>query len=670
MIYHNLYKYGCLEIKPNTNNIITIKKIVLCIIFLLISQGLKAQKTTHLNTNNIYCIGNGKLAAYFTKANIIQLFGAPYSSPSILEMILNNPDLSVNSKRITGSSIWTHSITKGGSEVGTIVDFIDSERPVLIRQFNLLKKISFTLSISSDVKVFPNKNIIQNPKINSSILIESPRGKPIYNDYPMPFKQCLQISSKGTISILKGANKIICEPGEGTLYFIGGPEYPDCAINSQSVFADSTAEILEETKKWWKDFTDRRFNFDKLLPYNLPQREKLLKTIDDVAINIKTQQSVEGGILAGHNYHLGYVRDQYGVSRCLLKLGYMREAKQILNFYWKIWQKHGVIKNAQGLGVDLFHEHENDQVEITGYLILQAFNYLDQSKDESYMREIYPMLEWAWDCQIRNLIKNMLPFNGDETYVAGGILPRSALNDGSAESTLLFITSGKRFINWVEKNGLWGEEEIRDSKIVIRDTEEKFRGNFVIKGTLYTNNPDRIIGFDLAKFRHGVCESTDVEFCNKFGWTQKNLNNRYLCSFCFVNNNLGEVKAKRFNIQSVSLVPLYIGSNLFDLEEISNSVNRIVKTYKASGKFPSRMDGNITVGYDYGLLLYNLSRLNHPLAPEIYSKMLSVLDTTGSWVEYYLDKNPMGTRYRPWESSINMEAAIEFALIYKHKFDN
>ena len=665
MICNYLYRINCLEKTPYLSSGVIMKKLILFMIFLIISPNLKAQKTTHLNTNDIYCIGNGKLAAYFTKANVIQLFGPPYSSPSILEMILNDPDLSVNSKRFTGSSIWTHKITKNGSEVGNIVDFVHSERPILIRQFNLSKKISFSLSISHDAKVISNKNITQNPKINSSILIESPRGKPIYNDYPMPFKQCLQISSKGTISILKGANKIICEPGEGTLYFIGGPEYPDCIINSQSVFTESTIELLEETKKWWKNFTDRRFNFDKILPYNLPQREKLLQTIDDVAINIKTQQSVEGGVIAGHNYHLGYVRDQYGVSRCLLKLGYLREAKQILNFYWKIWQKHGVIKNAQGLGVDLFHEHENDQVEITGYLILQAFNYLDQSKDKSYIKKIFPMLEWAWNCQINNLIKNMLPFNGDETYVAGGILPRSALNDGSAESTLLFITSGNRFINWVKKNGLWGKQKINDSKKILENTENRFHENFVINGTIYTNNPDRIIGVDLPKFRHGVCESIEGEFCNKFGWTQKNLNSRYLCSYCYVNNDLEEAKAKRFNIQSVSLVPLYIGSNLFDFEEISTLVNRTIDIYKGSGKFPSRPDGNITVGYDYGLLLYNLSYLDHPLAKEIYTKMLSVLDSTGSWVEYYLDKNPMGTRYRPWESSINMEAAIQFALNFK-----
>ena len=275
------------------------------------------------------------------------------------------------------------------------------------------------------------------------------------------------------------------------------------------------------------------------------------------------------------------------------------------------------------------------------------------------------MLEWAWNCQIKNLFRNMLPFNGDETYIAGGVLPRYALNDGSAESTLLFITSGKRLIDWIEKNGLWGIEKINNSKLIINNTEDKFHDNFVVEGILYSNNPERTIGYKMPQFRHGVCESPEVEFCNEFGWTQKNINNRYLCSFCFANKKLGVAKAMRFNVQSVSLVPLYIESDLFDLKEISTMVDKIVNFYKISGKFPSRPDGNITVGYDYGLLLYSLSALDHPLAEEIYTKMLSVLDKSGSWVEYYSYNKPMGTRYRPWESSINMEAAIEFALNYK-----
>lgn len=48
---------------------------------------------------------------------------------------------------------------------------------------------------------------------------------------------------------------------------------------------------------------------------------------------IKSQQGREGGVLAGIVYHMGYVRDQYGVSRALLALGHSEEARGILEFY-------------------------------------------------------------------------------------------------------------------------------------------------------------------------------------------------------------------------------------------------------------------------------------------------------------------------------------------------
>jgi hypothetical protein len=44
--------------------------------------------------------------------------------------------------------------------------------------------------------------------------------------------------------------------------------------------------------------------------------------------------------------------------------------------------------------------------------------------------------------------------------------------------------------------------------------------------------------------------------------------------------------------------------------------------------------------------------------------MLSLVDETGAWVEYYHNGLPMGCNYRPWESAINIEAAILYATTY------
>ena len=242
----------------------------------------------------------------------------------------------------------------------------------------------------------------------------------------------------------------------------------------------------------------------------------------------RPRKRVGGGVLAGYPYHLLYVRDQYGVARCLLRLGYFQEAKGILQRDWDIWKRHGKLHNAQAAGVDgVFHVHENDDVEITGYIILQAFDYAKASNDWDFLREILPMLDWALTVQKRHLVHDMLPFNGDETYVAGGILPRNTLNDGSAEATLLFITGGEHLLDWAAKEGAWAKDRIDAEQAVLRRVRDAYRANFLKEGRYITNNPARKEGLALPRFRHGVCEG-----CYAFGWTERNPHDRYICPKC------------------------------------------------------------------------------------------------------------------------------------------
>ena len=37
---------------------------------------------------------------------------------------------------------------------------------------------------------------------------------------------------------------------------------------------------------------------------------------------------------------------------------------------------------------------------------------------------------------------------------------------------------------------------------------------------------------------------------------------------------------------------------------------------------------------------------------------LDVVDDVGAWSEYYVKGKPYNTRYRPWESGINLEALL------------
>ncbi len=631
-------------------------------IFVCLSFTAKAQT----DISDITCLGNGKMAVYEHKADILQVFGPPYSAPSVMELRLDK-EIEVVSKRDINTAIWHHTLMRNNRKIGEIVDFVVDDLPCFIRKIDISEPIIMTLKKPAISSWINNKASYPQSSIAGATLSKTPAGSYVYATYPTAVEAYHQLLLKGSCSLSDKSGEqysITCLPGKSVLTVVGGPSYAECITNTKNILLKDPVELQEQTRKWWLEFSSRRIDFSKTIPANLPQRDKLIQTIDDVAVLIKTQQSTEGAVLAGHNYHLGYVRDQYGVSRGLLKLGYYSEAKAILEFYWKIWKKEGLLHNAQGIGMNAFHIHENDEVEQTGYLIQQAFDYLRKTNDNAFVKKIFPMLVWAWESQKKHLIKNMLPFNGDETYVAGGILPRSALFDGSAEATMLFITGGEQFLNWIQKNKLWTTAKIVENRKVLLQTKDSYGENFIEGSMLLTNNPNRMKGEKYPDFRHGVCESL-VQPCEVFSWTQRTETNRYLCPLCFTTKTLPASIPEKYFLQSVSLTPLYINATVIPEAKLKGFVRDIISSYKKTGKLPSRPDGNSTVGYDFGLFLYSLSLFNEPLKDEIYTKMLGVLDNTGAWVEYYDNNKPMGTRYRPWESAINLEAAIVYAENYK-----
>ena len=477
----------------------------------------------------------------------------------------------------------------------------------------------------------------------------------------IPFTFFHQFAWRGEVEAVReptgGPTRFHFSPGQATLYAAGGPELEACLAHMETALSTDYGTLLTRTQAWWASFTAEGRNFDAELPADLPLRARLVQVLDDVAVMIRAQQSVEGGVLAGYPYHLGYVRDQYGTHRGLVALGHEEMSRDILGFYFRVFEGYGEIHNAQALGIPgLFHVHENDDVEITGYITLQAFDYLARSGDDAFIKQIFPMLEWAWQVQQRHLVKDMLPFNGDETYVAGSILPRTAINDGSAEATMLFLDSGELLVDFAEKNRLWEPGRIETERGTLERVRASFRGNFWQDGRLITNNPERSQDAScLPRTRHGVCEA-----CVSVQWTLRTANGRYECLDCLNKLLLPAVEPKIYTLQSVSLTPIYFHSPLFSGEDLRAQVEGIVQAYKETGKLPSRPDSDVSVGYDYGLLLYALTELGHPMARGLYEKTLQLADDTGAWAEYYKNHKPTGTRCRPWESAINVEALLHW----------
>ena len=319
-------------------------------------------------TQGIHCMGNGRIIAYGKGVDITQLFGPPYSSPSFIKLLSAfSPEVEIKSGRKAGTAVWRHQIIKNGGLAGEITDFADSELPCIVRNIKLTESCRFTLCCDEAIRSVNNTGSFKEFDLQYGLLAYGESGIKFYNQYSSPFRVNFQILFKGDVRVNVGAGrntwKISCTPGQCNIYFIGGPSYPECILNAENVLGIHYELLLKRTKVWWNSYTDRRYDYKKIIPEGIPNRDLLLDTIDNVSVAIKVQQGVEGGVVAGYPYHLGYVRDQYGVSRCLLKLGYLDEAKQILDFYRTIWQRHGRICTAQSICVDgFFHIHENDGV--------------------------------------------------------------------------------------------------------------------------------------------------------------------------------------------------------------------------------------------------------------------------------------------------------------------
>lgn len=83
----------------------------------------------------IHAIGNGELCVYGRGADILQIFGPPYSSPSLLTLSLCD-GLQVASEREAGSSVWNHRLRDGHGVAGQGISISSrTGSPVFVQTF-------------------------------------------------------------------------------------------------------------------------------------------------------------------------------------------------------------------------------------------------------------------------------------------------------------------------------------------------------------------------------------------------------------------------------------------------------------------------------------------------------------------------------------------------------
>ena len=190
------------------------------------------------------------------------------------------------------------------------------------------------------------------------------------------------------------------------------------------------------------------------------------------------------------------------------------------------------------------------------------------------------------------------------------------------------------------------------------ECSERFRDNFCRDGHLYVNNPRRERKVAYPPTRPGVCL-----YPGHFDYFPETYHFKgclYFCKDCMTKDHAAVElpEPELFSIPSANLFPIYIGSELFSESEKRAFLDDVIALYERTGKISGQ---DRILGYDFGMFLYALCETGHPLRDEVYDRMMSLRDGAGAWVEYYVDGRPSGCGCRPWESGINIEAAIRYA---------
>lgn len=183
--------------------------------------------------NEIACLGNGLMSVYQDKADIIQVFGPPYSSPSSMRILLDTDYDEIKSEREYGRAIWHYNLINNDYVKANFTDFVVPGIPGFIRKIEAFDTLVMTLE-KPEKHTWTNNTTNFDAQIESAIISKVPAGSFYYGFYPITQDLYQQILVEGNVRIISKENgeyKIKCTPGESFIYIVGGENYASNVLN-------------------------------------------------------------------------------------------------------------------------------------------------------------------------------------------------------------------------------------------------------------------------------------------------------------------------------------------------------------------------------------------------------------------------------------------------------
>lgn len=600
-------------------------------------------KNEKTDTGAVHSIGNGNILVYQNGPNIASVLG-PYTSAMHFSLKVKEDENVWETKREKHTDFYTHI---NGQEETVMEDYCHQDYPCFIREIKSENGHTFFLHVPGNSESYENPLFEKDGYLCITYYVKG--GNPIvFHTSHTPFTGFFLVSKNGARIKKTDGNcwEITTPPGKTNILACGTSEYTTVISGLRTILSSDLFEIKKERRNFWMEYASRR------------DTENEPDYVDAALISIKTQQSVQGALPSCFGLPYGFSRDNYGASRGYLALGYHEDARKILDFRFDKWQTFGTLRNAEGMGCfEPRHFSENEEVEQTSYTLLSARDYHLKTKDSTYIHKIFPMLMWCANVQVPHIHKGMLPFNGDETYIAGGLLPRSAVNQGAAQATLMFAEGASWLIEWAVKNGK--TREIFGLEKHVSGIKSKYRDNFVKDGKYIANNPDRIDNsLNCLPANRGVCAQAD--YLNKSGGFSEDLfigqllydgKGHFVRDLEIATGGFKGEEQKRKILGEVLVSPAFLGNDILTKENMG----------KFAEDFMEMDRKNLVVaGHEPAMLLYTLcvTGADKEKVKRARDWVLEFMNENGSWDEYYVNNETKTVRHRPWETGYSLEALL------------
>lgn len=288
---------------------------------------------------SIHAIGNGHFIVYGKGPEINQFQGPTYSVPVYGGLIIDEPqrELECKSERESRSSSWTHTLYENSKKISKFYDSMDYEFNVFERKFENEESIRLKLMPCHHTQAYFYKDYDLGIEKRDCVLLLIPKGVPYFTGFASIDDIRMYIFGEGYTYIPEDRTFVL-NKGKGRLVFVSAAPYE---VFKHVGFALDNNNIRERSKGFFDSYLKKGDQILNLIPKGHVEEERIKSVLESVAVLIKCQQSYDGGILAGHYYPMAYVRDQAGTMRGLLKMGYVDEAKMVLQFWFNKWSVFG-----------------------------------------------------------------------------------------------------------------------------------------------------------------------------------------------------------------------------------------------------------------------------------------------------------------------------------------